>query len=1596
MLRLSLFLVAMLASFSMAISQTARLQIIHNSPEPTVDIYVNGTLFEDDFEFRTATAFADVPAGVPLSVAIAPGNSMSVNDAIATYPLTLDDGVTYVVTASGIVGNMMTPFDLIVDNMGQETSTDPSKVALHVLHGSPNAPAVDVVVRAGGTLVGNLSYGEGAGYVEVDPGVYYIDIKPAGMSDIVATFEADLSGLAGGAARVFASGLLGGNPGFGLYAALPDGAVVELPATQVARVQVIHNSPAPTVDVYANDALLIDDFAFRTAEEFMFVPAGVDIALGIAPGNSNSVNDTITSFTVNLENGKTYAVTASGIVGNMMTPFTLLVDDMAIEAANDPSKVALHVLHGSPNAPAVDVVVRTVGTLVGNISYGEGAGYVEVDPGVYYIDIKPAGTSDIVATFEADLSGLAGGAARVFASGLLGSSPAFGLYAALPDGTVVELPVTQVARVQVIHNSPDPTVDVYANDALLIDDFEFRTAEEFMFVPAGVDITLGIAPGNSNSVNDTITSFTVNLENGKTYAVTASGIVGNMMTPFTLLVDDMAIEAATDPSKVALHVLHGSPNAPAVDVVVRAGGTLVGNLSYGEGAGYVEVDPGVYYIDIKPAGMDDIVATFEADLSGLAGGAARVFASGLLGGNPGFGLYAALPDGTVVELPSTQVARVQVIHNSPEPTVDIYANDALFIDDFEFRTAEEFMFVPAGVDITLGIALGNSNSVNDTITSFTVNLENGKTYAVTASGIVGDMMTPFTLLVDDMALEAANDTNVVSFNLLHGSTNAPAIDVRIPGLGTIVNNFAYTNSTPYLDVAPGVYYAEIIPSGTSDVLVTYKIDVTSLKGQSARIFASGLIGGSPAFGLYAALADGTVIELPAENYPTARVQVIHNSPSPTVDVYAGSELLIDDFEFRTATPFIDLIAETDIRLSVAPGNSNSVDDAIAGFDVFLEEGETYTVTAAGVVGNMMTPFNLYVDAGIESSPAGTTSVSVFHGSPDAPNVDVDERVAGNLIGDLAFGEYTTYLELPSADYILDIKAANTDPIVATYLAPLSLLDGQAIRVIASGYLNDMPGFGLFAVLPDGTVIELPSAPVSRVQIVHNSPSPTVDIYVNGDNVLPNFEFRTATSFGYLPADANLNIGIAPANSQSVNDTIVNFPVTLVNGESYIVIANGIVGDPTTPFTLDIVTDAREAAVDPSQIELNIFHGSPTAPAVDAVPFGGGPALVSNLSYGESTGYVGLPPADYFLDIVPNANPYNAVGTYGAGLTQLPGLSGLVLASGLPGDDPEFGLFLVLPNGAFIPLPSFARVQVVHNSPEPTVDVYLDSDVLLEDFAFREATPVALLAAGQPFTLGVAPGNSSSVNDTIYSLSIPGLSTGKMYTIMAAGVVGDPTTPFDLYINDQGRYQSSTGSGVELNFFHGSPDAPAVDVQVQGGTPILFDDTAFGEFADYVNVPANNYIVEVTPANDNSNVLLSRIADLSGIDGQSATVFASGFFASGDPIIEVWVALANGVTFPLTPFVDAVNVDPSIQSLTISPNPVVDLLQVNVELEEARALRFRIRDISGRLVQEGDFGSVNQGRFFQAINLEGNVTPGMYLFELVSDQGVNVKKIIVQK
>ena len=1366
-------------------------------------------------------------------------------------------------------------------------------------------------------------------------------------------------------------------------------------AAQTARVQVLHNSASPTVDIYANGALILDDFAYRSATPFLDLPAQTLIQLAVAPANSQSAADALVTFPVVFDAGKTYIVSANGIVGDPTTPFTLLVNDLAKEVSDDPAKVEIAVMHGATNAPSVDVdATFLAGAVISNLSYNEFTPYLSLNPDKYDFSIRPTGSPNAVASFRADLSGLAGKAAWVFASGLLGGDPAFGLFALLPDGTVLELSTTPTARVQVIHNSPSPVVDIYAGNTLIINDFEYRTATPFVSLPADRNINIGIAPDNSTSAADAIATFPVTLGANNAYAVFASGIVGDTLTPFNLLVD-AAREASSDTSTVEFATLHGSTNAPAVDVAVYGAGNIITDLSYGEFAPYLGVAPGVYTLLLKPAGSNDAVAAFEADLSGLAGGAARVFASGIFGGTPAFGLFAVLPDGTVVEFPQVAIpgtARLQVVHNSASPTVDIYVNDDLFIDDFAYRTATPFVDVPSNVALNIGVALSNSQSSDDVLVSFPVTLETGKTYIATASGIVGSPVTPFGLVINDAAREAASDPAKVDIAVLHGSTNAPAVDVdAIFVADDVIDNLAYGSFTPYLSLDAGVYDLAIRAHDDPNVVASYRADLTGLDGAAAWVFASGVLGGNPAFGLFAALPNGTVIELPLT--PVARVQIIHNSPSPTVDVYAGNTRLINDFAFRTATPFVTVPANRDIVLGIAPDNSNSAADAIATFNANFAEGSAYTAIAAGVVGGAPA-FDLFVDGNaLETAPAGLTAFSVFHGSPDAPGVDVYERLIGKLIDDATFGEFTPYLSVAPELYFIDLKVTGDDNIVATFAADLSGLDGIPARVFASGYLGGLPGFGLFAALPDGTVVELPATQVARVQIIHNSPEPTVDVYAFSDLILDDFAFRTATPYIYVPAGFPIDFGVAPGNSQSPNDIIATFPATFDNGKTYVVVASGILGNAVTPFELLVNDNGRERPEDDTKLELSVHHGAPDAPAVDVSPYNSGFALLSGLEYRDFTPYLTLDPNVYLLEVAPTAAPGQIVGIWGGDFTPLPGLVGVVFASGLLNGEPGFDLWLALPDGFTLPLPSFARAQVIHNAPAPTVDAYFDDQLVIDNFGFRQATGIGLFPANVPFTLSVAPGNSQSVDDAIYNLPVSSLSTRKMYIIMASGVVGG-APGFELVINENGRDRAQDPGQVDLTLYHGSPDAPEVDVKLFNG-PVLFDNIEYGEFSDYLSVPGDEYQIQITPANDNNTIVQSYTADISTLTGQAATVFASGFLGGNTPGFEVWVALTNGVTFPLPVFVKTNELDTKLSEVSMSPNPATERVTLAFDLNDSEALRYRVRDVSGRMVLEGDFGTLDNGTFARDIDVS-YLSSGMYLLEILSDTGLKAVKFAVQR
>lgn len=743
----------------------------------------------------------------------------------------------------------------------------------------------------------------------------------------------------------------------------------------------------------------------------------------------------------------------------------------------------------------------------------------------------------------------------------------------------------------------------------------------------------------------------------------------------------------------------------------------------------------------------------------------------------------------------------------------------------------------------------------------------------------------------------------------------------------------------------------------------------------------------------------------------AFVQVIHACADPqadSVDVYVNDGLTLNNFAHRNATSYLALAADT-YQIKIAGKNSTSSNDFIyQSPSLVLEAGKYYTIVAAGVLSGPGAPFALYVKESRNSSlQSANTDVLVFHGSADAPVVDVT-TAAGNstLWNNLAFGQFGSYLELPENDYTIEVRDSTGNTAVASYEALLKGLDlgGKAITVVADGYLSPGSGqaaFGLFAITPDGgNFVTLPVSK-AKVQIVHNSPNAdSVDVYLNGNKLLDNFAFRTATGFVEVNAGTVQSIAVAPKTSGNVSDAIVTIPLTFEANKSYVAVASGIVGGSgSTAFRLIAYADARQTATDTQNTDVLVFHGSTDAPTVDVTTGGGAATLVNNLSYGAfSSGYLPLPTDDYTVE-VRNEAGNTVVASYQAPLKSLKLRKSAitVLASGFlapTGNQPGFGLFAITASGGnFLALPvSKAKVQIIHNSPNAdSVDVYLNGNKLLDNFAFRTATGFAEVNAGTVQSIAVAPKTSGSVTDALATIPLT-FEANKLYIAIASGIVGGSgDTAFRLIAYTPARDKSRLTGKTDVLIFHGSTNAPAVDVVVTGTSTVLADNMAYGNFnsVGYLELDPLNYSVDIVPA-AGGNAVASYSAPLQTLNlGNAAlTVIASGYLnpGVGKPAFGLFVAPATeGALIPLPVNTTASRKTAGYDAISIWPVPAGNTLNIR---SGDQIEKIAIISPMGRLIQE-----TTLNRKVHQLELN-SLSPGVYLLQVTTDKGVNTKQFIV--
>ncbi len=198
-------------------------------------------------------------------------------------------------------------------------------------------------------------------------------------------------------------------------------------------------------------------------------------------------------------------------------------------------------------------------------------------------------------------------------------------------------------------------------------------------------------------------------------------------------------------STARVRVIHASPDAPSVDVVVNDSVRAFTDVAFNEATDYAALPGGVYNVKVVPSGAASPVV-IDADLNLLYYRSYTVVAVGRLSG-----IEALVLDDTADPVPSALApgsARLRFVHASPDaPAVDVKVVDGPFLfRNVPFKGTGEGVLVPGG-KVDLEVRVAGTDTVALTLPG--IALRGGTAYTAVATGLVSGTPALGAVLAED-------------------------------------------------------------------------------------------------------------------------------------------------------------------------------------------------------------------------------------------------------------------------------------------------------------------------------------------------------------------------------------------------------------------------------------------------------------------------------------------------------------------------------------------------------------------------------------------------------------------------------------------------------------------------------------------------------------------------------------------------------------------------------------------------------------------------------------------------------------------------------
>jgi len=161
---------------------------------------------------------------------------------------------------------------------------------------------------------------------------------------------------------------------------------------ELPSVRVVHTSPdAPPFDVLANGRLTFPQVKYGTASDYRPFNAGNYNLLRVLTTGLTST--AVLTMGLDLSFNTHYSVLMLGRATNLSA--LTLVDDPIMPPLG---QAKLRFVHAAPDAPAVDIALRNGRVLFSNVAYKWIGAYQTVAAGTYDLEIRVAGTTQIITT----------------------------------------------------------------------------------------------------------------------------------------------------------------------------------------------------------------------------------------------------------------------------------------------------------------------------------------------------------------------------------------------------------------------------------------------------------------------------------------------------------------------------------------------------------------------------------------------------------------------------------------------------------------------------------------------------------------------------------------------------------------------------------------------------------------------------------------------------------------------------------------------------------------------------------------------------------------------------------------------------------------------------------------------------------------------------------------------------------------------------------------------------------------------------------------------------------------------------------------------